>query len=84
MVESKERNDGSKPMTFIENESLEIPTFFPPKLPDPGSLSIPYVVGKVKIERALCDLSASISLMSYSLFHKLHLGPLQPVTFHYN
>jgi len=29
----------------------------------------------------LCDLGASISLMPYSLFHKLHLVPLQPATF---
>ena len=53
MVESKERNDGGKAMTFIENESLEIPTFFPPKLPDLGSFSISCVVGNVQIERAL-------------------------------
>ena len=64
-------------MTFIENESLEIATFFSPKLPDPGSFSIPYVVGKVEIERALCNLGASVRLMAYSLFHRLHLGPLQ-------
>jgi len=63
MVESKERNDGDKPMTFIENDSLEIPTLFPPKLPDPGSFSIPRVVGKVEIERALCNLGANVSLI---------------------
>ena len=57
---------------------LEIPIFFPLKLPDPGSFFIPCVVGKVEIERALCDLGASVTLMLYSLFHMLHLGPLQP------
>jgi len=30
----------------------------------------------VEVERAPCDLGASISIMPYSLFHKLHLGPL--------
>ena len=35
MVESQERNDGGKPMTFKENDSLEIPTVFTSKLPDP-------------------------------------------------
>jgi len=28
MVESRERNDGGKAMTFVENESLEIPIIF--------------------------------------------------------
>jgi len=68
MVESKERNDGGKVATFIENESLDIPTIFPPKLPKPGSFSIPYVVGKVKIKRALFDLGVSISLIPYFCF----------------
>jgi len=76
MVESKERNDDGKPMNFIENDSLEIPIVFPPKLPDPSNFSIPYTMGKMKIERALCDLGAVVSLIPYSLFHKLHLGPL--------
>ena len=53
IVESKERNDGGKVVTFIENESLEIPTIFPPKLLDPGSFSIPCVMKNVEIERAL-------------------------------
>jgi len=39
----------------------------------PGSFSIPYTVEKVGIKGALCDLGASVSIISYSLFHKLHL-----------
>jgi len=81
VVESKERNDGGKATTFIENESVEIPNIFPPKLSDPGSFSTPCTMEKVEIERALCDLGASVSLMPYSLFHKLHLGPLQLTPF---
>jgi len=50
MVESKERNDGGKRRTFLENNSLEIPIIFSPKFPDLGSFSIPYVGGKVKIK----------------------------------
>ena len=29
----------------------------------------------MEVERALCDLGASVSIMPYSLFHKFHLGP---------
>ena len=81
MVESKDRNDGGKAATFIENESVEIPTIFPPKLSDLGSFSILCIVGKVEIEGALYDLGANISLMPYSLFHEVHLGSLQPASF---
>ena len=60
---------------MVENASIKIPTIFSPKLPDPGSFSIPSTMGKVEIERALCDLGASVSIMPYFLFHKLHVGP---------
>jgi len=76
MAESKEKNNKGEPITFRNNDSSEFPEVFPPKLADPGSFSISCVVGKVKIKRSLCDLGASVSLMPYSMFHKLHLGPL--------
>ena len=41
MARSKERNNGGKTTTFKENDTIEIPTIFLPKLPDPGSFSIP-------------------------------------------
>jgi len=68
-------SDGGEAATFIENQSVEIPIIFLPKLFDPGSFSITYGVGKVKTERALCDLGASVSLIPCSLCHKLHLRP---------
>jgi len=72
MAGSKESNYGGKIATFVENDSIQIPTIFPPKLPDPSSFSIPCVVRKIEIERRLCDSGASVSIMPYSLFHKLH------------
>ncbi|XP_045802530.1 uncharacterized protein LOC123896150 [Trifolium pratense] len=50
----------------------------PPKLKDPGSFSIPCVIGKYVIDRALCDLGASISLMHMPICEKLKLGELRP------
>ena len=35
----------------------------------------------MKIERTLYDLGVSVSSMPYSMFRKLHLGPLQPAPF---
>ncbi|XP_045831066.1 uncharacterized protein LOC123922389 [Trifolium pratense] len=49
-----------------------------PKLKDPGSFSIPCVIGKHVIDRALCDLGASISLMPMPIYEKLKLGELRP------
>ena len=55
MTGSKERNNGGKTATFKENDIVEIPTIFSPELPNSGSFSIPDIVGKVEIERGLCD-----------------------------
>ncbi|XP_074266835.1 uncharacterized protein LOC141590123 [Silene latifolia] len=50
----------------------------PQKLEDPGSFSIPCKIGTVHIERALCDLGASISLMPLKIFKKLKGYELSP------
>ncbi|XP_031095176.1 uncharacterized protein LOC115999469 [Ipomoea triloba] len=46
----------------------------PPKLKDPGSFSIPCIIGGFVVGGALFDLGASVSLMSYSLCKRLNLG----------
>ncbi|GJV20934.1 hypothetical protein Tco_1369954 [Tanacetum coccineum] len=45
---------------------------------DPGSFTIPCVIGKVGIDKAMADLGASISLMPYSMHARLDLGELKP------
>nr|XP_016491755.1 PREDICTED: uncharacterized protein LOC107811359 [Nicotiana tabacum] len=52
----------------------------PQKLKDPGNFTIPVRIGNIDVERALCDLGASINLMSLSLFKKLGLGAPRPTT----
>ncbi|XP_057747673.1 uncharacterized protein LOC130966870 [Arachis stenosperma] len=44
------------------------------KMPDPGSFVIPCTIGDVTIQRALCDLGASINLMPLSVMKKLQIG----------
>ncbi|XP_074278365.1 uncharacterized protein LOC141601957 [Silene latifolia] len=51
-------------LVILMNELLQ-------KLDDPGSFSIPCAIGTIRIERALCDLGPSISLMSLKTFKKL-------------
>ncbi|XP_070013685.1 uncharacterized protein [Nicotiana sylvestris] len=49
-----------------------------PKLEDPGAFTIPCTIGSADFSKALCDLGASINLMSYSVFKTLEIGQPQP------
>ena len=50
----------------------------PAKLKDPGSFSIPCTIRNCIIDRTLCDLGSSVSLISYTMFKRLGLGDLTP------
>ncbi|XP_014490791.1 uncharacterized protein LOC106753488 [Vigna radiata var. radiata] len=43
----------------------------PPKVKDPGSFTIPCIIGNVKIGKALIDLGSSINLMPLSVLKKI-------------
>ncbi|KAL2512071.1 Uncharacterized protein Adt_17671 [Abeliophyllum distichum] len=50
------------------------------KIKDPGSFNIPCTIGSLFFDKALCDLGASVNLMSYSIFKQLGLGEAKPTT----
>ena len=52
----------------------------PEKMKDPGSFTIPCVIGGVEFQKALCDSRASINLMPLSVAKKLSLGEFIPTT----
>ena len=52
----------------------------PPKLKDPGSFTIPCIIGGCNFEKALCNLGASINLMSFFIFRKLKLKKVKSTT----
>lgn len=52
----------------------------PPKLKDLECFSIPYLIGHIKFDHVICDLCASISLMSFLVYKKLYIGNLKPTT----
>ncbi|XP_075486253.1 uncharacterized protein LOC142525853 [Primulina tabacum] len=52
----------------------------PQKLKDLGSFTIPCVIGGSRVNRALCDLGASINLMPFSIYRTLELGEVKPST----
>jgi len=50
----------------------------PLKLRDLGSFAIPCVIGSETIDRVMCDLGASVSLLPLSLFKRMGIGELKP------
>ena len=50
----------------------------PPKLKDPGSFTVSYVIGGTHFDKALCDIGVSISLMPYSIYKRLDFEELKP------
>ncbi|XP_015947307.1 uncharacterized protein LOC107472281 [Arachis duranensis] len=50
----------------------------PPKLKDPGSFVVACTIGKKTLDKALCDLGASINLMPLSIMRKLVVEELKP------
>ncbi|XP_021799895.1 uncharacterized protein LOC110744239 [Prunus avium] len=52
----------------------------PPKLKDPGSFTIPCIIGDVQFDKAFLDLGSSINLMPLSIFQRLGIGELKSTT----
>jgi len=70
---SEEKGDELEAITFGEENSLEVPEEFCPKPKDQGGFFIPCIVSNVRIDKALCDLGAHVSLMPYFIFKTLDL-----------
>ncbi|XP_015949476.1 uncharacterized protein LOC107474367 [Arachis duranensis] len=49
-----------------------------PNLKDPGSFVVSCTIGKMTLDKALCDLGASINFMPLSLMRKLAIEELKP------
>ncbi|GMJ01686.1 hypothetical protein HRI_003837800 [Hibiscus trionum] len=52
----------------------------PQKKKDPGSFIISCIIGDKFVDKALCDLGASINLMPKSVFQKLGIGRARSTT----
>ncbi|KAM1658472.1 hypothetical protein ACFXTN_042625 [Malus domestica] len=60
-----------------ENVSAIIQRKLPPKCKDPGSFTIPCVIGNTRFKSAMLDLGASINVMPYSVYASMNLGVLK-------
>ncbi|XP_070667507.1 uncharacterized protein [Malus domestica] len=60
-----------------ENVLAVLQRKLPPKCEDPGSFTIPCVIGNTRFEHAMLDLGASINVMPYSIYASMNLGELK-------
>ncbi|XP_073222385.1 uncharacterized protein [Cicer arietinum] len=74
----RKKLDNHEAVALTEECSAIIQNKLSSKLKDPGSFSIPCVIGDMSFECALCDLGASVSLMPLSVCKKLDVGKLKP------
>ncbi|XP_076948899.1 uncharacterized protein LOC143621329 [Bidens hawaiensis] len=65
-------------VTLNEECSVVLQNKLPTKKTDPGSFTIPCLIGDLFVSNALADLGASINLMPYAVFSKLGLGEPKP------
>ena len=67
-------------MNLTATCSAVIQRCLPTKMKDPGSFTIPCLIGKYEFKKVLCDSGANINLMPLSVVLKLSLGELTPTT----
>ncbi|XP_058000723.1 uncharacterized protein LOC131178800 [Hevea brasiliensis] len=80
ILSNKRRLEDYETVALTEECSALLQNKLPLKLKDPESFSIPCHIGDTNIDKALCDLGASVSLMPLSIFEKLKVGELKPTT----
>ncbi|GKA23447.1 putative nucleotidyltransferase, ribonuclease H [Tanacetum coccineum] len=78
LLSKKEKVDEASKITLNERCFAVLLNKIPLKEKDPGSFTISCTIGKFRIDKALADLGANISLMPYSMYSRLDLGKLKP------
>ena len=78
ILSKKRKIEDNETIALTRECSVVIQNKLPPKFKDPGSFSIPCVIGKETIENAMCDLGSSVSLLPLSLLNRINIGDLKP------
>ncbi|CAN6547133.1 unnamed protein product [Malus baccata var. baccata] len=74
---TRKRASNKEVVRVSENVSAVLQRKLPPKCKDPGSFTIPCVIGNTRFESAMLDLGASINVMPYSIYASMNLGELK-------
>ena len=80
IMSNKKKLDAYGTFSLTENCSAIIQRKLPEKLRDLVSFTTPCAIGEHTFKKALCDLGASINIMSLSMVKKLNLGELTLTT----
>ena len=75
---NKKKIDSVGTVSLLENCSAIIQRKLLETLRDPGSFTIPCVIGEHAFKKALCDLGASINLLLLFVVKRLNLGEHAP------
>lgn len=75
---NRNKLQGNERVNMGENVSAIIQKKLPQKCKDPGMFAISCKIGNVGMEKAMCDLGASINVMPLSIYNSLNIGPLKP------
>ncbi|XP_016172607.1 uncharacterized protein LOC107614999 [Arachis ipaensis] len=70
------RNDET--VVLMEECSAIIQHKLSQKLKNPGIFQIPCIIGEITVEKALCDLEASINLMSLTMMKRMKIEEAKP------
>ncbi|XP_074289512.1 uncharacterized protein LOC141614666 [Silene latifolia] len=80
-VLTKKRSIGGDGLVALRGQcSAVLLNPMPEKLQDPGSFSITCMVGNVSIKKELCDLGASVSILSLPIARKVGLHDMIPTS----
>ncbi|XP_022883619.1 uncharacterized protein LOC111400432 [Olea europaea var. sylvestris] len=80
MISKKRKLPKFETVALTGESSVRLQKKLPPKLKDPGSLTLPISIGEAGSFNALCDTRASINLMPLSVYRKLGLGEAKETT----
>lgn len=78
LLTNKNKFEDLSTVELNEECSTILQNKLPTKLKDPGSFTIPYLIGSLNVYKALADLGISINLMPYKMFKQLGLGEPKP------
>ncbi|KAK4386222.1 hypothetical protein Sango_2492800 [Sesamum angolense] len=74
---NKSKLRGNERVSMGENVSIIFQRKLPPKCEDLGTFSMTCKIGNIGIEKAMCDLCASINVMPLAIYESLNIGPLK-------
>ncbi|CAM8895397.1 unnamed protein product [Rhodiola kirilowii] len=77
---NRRRNTRYDQELMSRNVSAVIQRKVPPKCGDPGTYTIPCTIGNIRIENCMLDLGASITVLPFSIYSCLRIGPLKPTS----